>query len=65
LAASELPKSAAQQEIEDDEEDENDDNSIHSGTPSVSPQSYGTGTAVSTFPLTDCIADIQRVARSK
>ena len=65
LAASELPKGAAQEKIEDDEEDENEDNSIHSGTPSVSPQSYGTGTAVSTFALTDFLAETHLVNGSK
>jgi hypothetical protein len=57
LTASELPKGAAQQEIEDDEEDENEDNSIHSGTMTVPPQSYGTGAAVSTFPVRNFVRE--------
>ena len=48
LPVPEFPERAAQEEVEDDQQDEDEDDSIHSGRPTLRPQSYGTVLALST-----------------
>ena len=49
LPASEFPKGAAEQKIQDDEKNKDEDNSIHSGINRGAPQSYGTLESLSTL----------------